>query len=104
MDEVIFHSELEVVFSLMEEKELVRLRDALNYLIEKGAFQLPNFPLSCGGLRYVEVLIDDELKRKRGEVIPSRHPQPDREVGAEMAEEDVIKPPRVQANEGKVIL
>src|SRR4030043_1957184 len=68
-EELIHYDEIGVVLSLIEDKELVRLREALTYIGEKGAFQLPNFPLSLAGLNYLVCCVSYELARRVGKGI-----------------------------------
>lgn len=46
-------SELEVVFSLMSESQLLQLKDKVESMLNERVYEQKEFPLSCGGLRWV---------------------------------------------------
>lgn len=56
-NEVRWESELEVVFSLMDDAELLKMFGKLNMMIEEKAYQVPRFPLSSGGIRWVQAIV-----------------------------------------------
>ena len=53
----IAQSELEVVFSLMSDEELLNLNDKIEEMIRINAFQAEGFPLSAGGLGFLQATI-----------------------------------------------
>lgn len=50
-------NELEVVFSIMTDSELMSLKDRVEQMIKEGVFRQDRFPLSCGGLRHLQSTI-----------------------------------------------
>ena len=50
-----FHSqdELEVIFSLMSDKELMSIRDRVQELSRQRVYEKKEFPLSAGGLNWI---------------------------------------------------
>ena len=65
-DEEIWESELEVVFSLMSDGELNAMNTKLEMLIEETAFQVDKFPLSLGGIRWVQSVVMFSYWMRRG--------------------------------------
>ncbi len=66
-DEIIFESELEVVFSLMSDKDLIDMNARLEDLIREKAFEVPKFPISCGGIRFVQSIALFSYWMRRGQ-------------------------------------
>ena len=55
---LIWQNELEVVFSLMTDKELMSLYDQIETMIKEEVYlKVEKFPLSCGGLRGLQATI-----------------------------------------------
>lgn len=46
-------SELEVVFSLMSDKELMEMKEKIEEMIKGGVYGKEGFPLSCADLRWL---------------------------------------------------
>jgi len=62
-------SEIDVMLSLMDERQLLSVKDGIGYLIDSVAYQIPNFPLSFAGLNHLTHHIDYELARRQGKGI-----------------------------------
>jgi len=52
-----WQNELEVVFSVMTDKELMEMKDRVEVMIKEEAYTTPNFPVSYGGLRWIVATI-----------------------------------------------
>lgn len=50
---MIYQDEVEVLLSVMSDRELLDLEGRVEYLVKEDAYQTPNFPLSLGGLNYL---------------------------------------------------
>jgi len=61
--------ELNVVLSLMSDKELLTLEDGVEFLRKEEVYRIPNFPLSCAGLNVIVHYIEYELARRVGKSI-----------------------------------
>ena len=68
VEELVRQDELEVVFSLMTDKELLVMRDKVEQLLKEGVYDTPKFPLSAGGLRVViaDIMFSYWLRRGKG--------------------------------------
>ena len=56
-DFLTWQNELEVVFSVMTDQELMSLEDRVEEMIKQEAYIQDRFPLSCGGLRSLQATI-----------------------------------------------
>lgn len=61
--------ELNVIMSLLDDKQLLKLKDAVNFLAKQEVYRLPNFPLAFGGLNAIVYCIEYELARRVGKSI-----------------------------------
>jgi len=52
-----WQNELEVVFSVMTDGELMSVKDRVEEMIKQEAYIQDKFPLSCGGLRSLQATI-----------------------------------------------
>lgn len=64
-EEVIWKSEVEWLFRLMPDNALRKLREIIEYAIEIGEYQ--RCPVSCGGMRGLVQMIDDEVRIRKME-------------------------------------
>lgn len=64
-----YGNEMNVVLSLLTDKELLTMKDGVNFLKKERVFEIPNFPLSCTGLNLVVYYIQYELARRVGKSI-----------------------------------
>ena len=62
-------NELNVVFSLVSDKELLKLKDAIDFIKKDDIYMTPNFPLCAGGLNHLTYYISYELARRVGKSI-----------------------------------
>ena len=69
MIEIIYQDELEVIFSLMVDKDLLILKDKVEDMIKNDVYRIPKFPLSCAGLRHVQAVIMFTYWMRRGKGI-----------------------------------
>ena len=49
--------EVEVVFSLMTDKELMEMRERIEEVVKGKIYEEKEFPLSCAGLRFLQATI-----------------------------------------------
>ena len=56
-DFLTWQNELEVVFSVMTDQELMSVKDRVEEMIKQEAYIQDKFPLSCGGLRSLQATI-----------------------------------------------
>lgn len=66
VDEILWESELEVVFSLMSDSELLSMRERLEMSVKEKAYQTPKFPLSAAGINYVVSIVMFMYWMRRG--------------------------------------
>ena len=59
-------SEVDVLLRLMDDNQLVFTNQLLDKLCKEEVYQMLNFPLSCGGIRYLQLQILSEYHRRRG--------------------------------------
>jgi hypothetical protein len=57
MEFSVYQNELEVVFSLMSDGELMILKDKLEEMVKGEVYKSEGFPISCGGLRFLQASI-----------------------------------------------
>lgn len=65
---LVYQNELEVVFSLMEDRELMRIHEMLEKMIEEKVYIEKEFPLSCGEMRSIQhsIMFSFWIKKKKG--------------------------------------
>jgi hypothetical protein len=54
---LLYQNELEVVFSLMTDAQLMQLKDRIEEIINEKVYEEKEFPLSCAELRFLQATI-----------------------------------------------
>ena len=74
---IVFEDELEVVFSLMNDDELMSMKERLEMMVKERAYQAQGFPISEAGINFVKAIVmfmywmrrGKGVKIERGEVV-----------------------------------
>ncbi len=68
-DIFLYYDEIDVVLSLLDDKQLLKMKDGIQFLSKEIVYNIPNFPLSAGGLSHLVNYINYELARRVGKGI-----------------------------------
>ena len=63
------YAELQVIFSILDERQLLSVKDGFRFLIQSNTYKHPNYPVSLSGLNYLCACVDYELAYRRGKGI-----------------------------------
>ena len=66
MEDMVYENEVEVLCSVMEDKELLNMNEKLGMMINEKAYQTERFPLSCGEIRWMQAIVMFMYWMRRG--------------------------------------
>lgn len=69
VEDFVYGAELEVVFDLMMEKEVLDMKERVEMLIRERVYERDEFPISCGGLRYMQACMMFSFWKRKGKGI-----------------------------------